>query len=311
MVLTVGTGWRSGAARWAAMALCAPFAAAAPAQFIQDEVPEQARGLKIVERLGESVPPEITLVDSDGKSVRLEEYLNRGKPLVLSLAYYDCPVACPAVLDAMTRSFNGLDYTVGKDFDVLIVSFNPRNTTMMAAKAKETALGAYDRPATPEVKAGWHFHTAEAEASKSLADAVGFEYRSLPGTGDYSHPIGIFVLTPQGKVSKYFYGFEYPSADMKLALIQASEGKMSLTLGDRLLLFCYHYDPKTGTLTFAAYRLMQAGAIVTMVLLAALVALLKGAEGRRNRQPVTPQDTTVFPMNAPTAALGPAVATQR
>lgn len=311
MGFSARTGWRARAARSAAVAACALLALTARGQFVQSQVPEQARGLDIVEHLGDTVPLETPLTNSEGKTVRLGDYFRQGKPVVLALAYYDCPVACPAVLDSMTRSFNGLDYAVGSDFNVVVVSFNPKNTTLMAAKAKETALGGYDRPKTPQIESGWAFHTASAEASKSLADAVGFEYRLLPA-GDYSHPIGIFILTPQGKISKYFYGFEYDPKDMKLALITAAEGQMALTIGDRLLLFCYHYDPKTGTLTFLAYRLMQAGAIVTLVLLAALVALLKLAEGRRKRSyRAQPAAEPVFPMNAPTAALGPSVATQR
>jgi protein SCO1/2 len=302
--------WRRAAQAGASIA-CALFACDAPAQFAQNDLPEPARGLDIVEHLGEAVPLEASLVNSRGEPVHLGDLFNKGKPVVLALAYYDCPVACPAVLDAMTRSFNGFDYTVGSDFNVAVVSFNPQNTTLMAAEAKELALGAYDRPKTDEIRSGWQFYTASAEASKSIADAVGFTYRLLP-SGDYSHPIGVFVLTPQGKISRYFYGFDYPAKDMKLSLISAAEGQMSLTLGDRLLLFCYHYDPKTGTLTLLAYRLMQAGAIVTLVLLAALVALLRGAEKRRGRRAASrPASLPEFPVNAPTAALGPTVATQR
>jgi protein SCO1/2 len=292
--------------------LCAGLTVGVRAQYIQSELPEPARGLDIVERPGNMVPLDTQLVNSEGKAVRLGDSFDQGKPVVLALAYYDCPVACPAVLDAMTRCFNGLDYAIGKDFNVVVVSFNPKNTTMMAADAKRTALGGYSRPKTPQIEAGWRFHTASAEASGAVADAVGFKYRFLPDSGQYSHPIGIFVLTPQGRVSKYFYGFEYPAADMKMALIGASEGKMALTLGDRLVLFCYHYDPKTGTFTFAAYRLMQAGAVVTMVLLAALVALLRGGEARWKRTSMAPRSADpAFPVNASVAALGPAPATQR
>jgi protein SCO1/2 len=304
---------RSARAGFAAACVAAILCAGpAPAQFILNEVPEEARGLDVVERVGDLIPLSTAVIDSTGRSTTLGESFNKGRPVVLALAYYDCPVACPAVLEAMVRCFNGLDYTIGEDFGVAVVSFDPQDTTAMAAQAKAAGLGSYARAKSPEVEAGWQFYTASAEASHSVADAVGFGYRLLDD-GEYSHPIALFVLTPEGKISKYFYGFEYPPSEMKLALIGAAEGQMSLTLGDRLLLFCYHYDPKTGTLTLAAFRLMQAGGIVTLVLLVSLVGLLKSMESRRNRsfRLPAPAPAPDFPVHATVPAFGPGAATQR
>jgi protein SCO1/2 len=266
----------------AALALALCWAApAARAQVIEKELPKEVRGLGVSERAGQPVPLDAVFTDSTGAKVPLSKYFNQGKPVVLSLVYYDCPFACPMVLQRLQKGLNGVDFTVGEDFNVVVISFDPTNTTEMARIAKATYLAGYARIVTPEVEAGWEFHTSDAATVAKLADAVGFKYRYLDEIGEYAHPVGFTVLTPDGKVSRYFYGYEYPARDLKLALLEASEGKIARTIGDVFLHFCYRLDPNTGKYTLAAVQVMKIGGILTLSGMVLLIAGLKIGEYRR------------------------------
>lgn len=274
------------AALAAAVVLPAPIAAA------QDEVapinrkPKEIDGLEVPEMVGERVPLDVQLVDSTGQVVPFSKMFDGEKPVILAMVYYDCPVACPAILGKLQELFKKLDHTIGQDYNVAIVSFDHGNTTEMAAEAKAAYLLGYnaDERGVPaeQVEAGWEFFTASALSARTLADAIGFGYRYVPETGEFAHPTFFTVLTPDGVVSRYFYGFNYPPRDVKIALLEASDGKTARTLGDRLLLFCYHFDPKRGSYTLQAFRVMQLGGLVTLVLVGGLVAGLKLAESKRS-----------------------------
>lgn len=268
----------------AMLMLIAPFARA---QFIEDQVPVQARGLDVQEKPGALLPLDARLVRADGKAVTLGDYLKPhdqgGKPTILALVYFRCPVVCSAVLDKLGECLDKLDYTVGDEFQTLVISFDERETTEDAKKAKEMHLLAYDREVTDSVRAGYEFFTGPPDSIRVIAETVGFQFRRL-ANGEYSHPVVLFVLTPDGKVSRYFYGFEYPPRDMKLALIEASEGKVAASIGDRLLAFCFMYDPSLGRYTLQVMRVMQLGGLLSMACVFGAVGVLLFSERRKRRR---------------------------
>lgn len=262
----------------------------APAQTLLPEVPAVARGLEVVEHLGDTLPLDLEFTDSDGRTVHLREYFGgqskpgfAAKPAVVAMVYFRCPIACSTVLTKLTDSLNQLDFTVGKDFNTLLFDFKEEETTIEAAAAKVRYTSGYPRAKDPEVKAGWQFHTAAPEANQKLSDALGFPYRRIEG-GEYSHPICIFVISPQGKISRYVYGYDYDPSMLKMALLEASEGKIARTIGDRFMHLCYRYDPKAGTYTLQAFRLMRIGGIVTVLAVGGLIGGLRVSEMLRRRR---------------------------
>lgn len=295
------------AALWAfAAALVLAPAMPAGAQLIRDELPEEVRDMDVAERLGEAVPRDLTFITSDGRKVSAGEYfvseggepvgreenerrLSRGlpplgKPSILVLGYYRCPVVCSAILDKLVASLDGVDHSVGVDFNVLVFSFDHTEGPSDAAEKKILTLAAYDRERTPAIEAGWAFHTGGPAENRALADAVGYPYRLLEN-GEYSHPVALIFLSPQGRVTRYIYGFDYPSQQVKLALLDASEGKMARSLGERFMHFCYVYDPNAGAYTLAAFRVMQVGGVVSIAFVGLLVGgLLIADRVRRGRR---------------------------
>lgn len=255
---------------------------AARAQKLLADVPEQAQGLDIEEKVGNTLPLDEVFTNADGKQVRLGDYFKDGKPAVLALVYYKCPVICTVMMEKIAESLQDLDLTVGQDFNCLLVSFNPAETTQDASGRREAYLAGYNRPVTADVRAGWQFHTSQAAAVKELADAVGFKYKRLEN-GEYSHPACIFVITPEGKVSRYIYGFSYPARNLKLSLLDATEGKLVKSVGDRLLFFCYMYDDATGTYTLQVIRVMQIAGAATVIGLGGLIGLMILSERVRRR----------------------------
>jgi len=291
------TSVRAWAARFALLAVLA--AQAANAQLLSKELPEQVRGLEVVDRRGQPTPPDAVLVNHDGKAVPFGSYFNTdGRPIILVLQYYRCPIVCPVVQQKLVECLNQLDYTAGKDFQVVVASFDPSERTPVAASARQHTLESYDREKTPGVRAGWAFHTGEEQHVRRLADAVGYDYRALPN-GEYSHPVAFFVLTPDGRVSSAVYGFEYPPREVRLALLDASGGRIAQSIGDYFLHFCYRYDPTAGTYTLAAFRVMQIGGVLAMIgvfgLIAALLARERIVRRRRTRGRRSDASTTQAP----------------
>jgi protein SCO1/2 len=269
-----------------AAAVAAAIGGPCAGQLAQKELPEQVRGLDVIEQPGAQVPLDARLIDTTGRAVELGEYFRPGPdgrelPVILALVYYDCPVACPATLNAINQCINGLDYTVGEDFRVVIVSFDPTNTTEQARDEETGALTAYNRRKTPAIRDGYRFHTAQADESRRIADAVGFEYRYLPDVDEYGHPSAIFVLSPEGQVSRYMYGYQFYPGQMRLALLDASQGRIARSFGDKIMLFCYRYDPDRGAYTVQAWMIMRIVGVFTVLSLATLVIALKVYELRR------------------------------
>lgn len=266
-----------------AMAACVLLLApVSSAQLILDDVPEEAQGVDVEEKLGNTIPLDLVVTNSDGESVPLSVYFRDGKPAILLMAYYRCPIVCPLIMERLADAMDELDYTVGEDFNAIVVSFDPTETATVAKDAELAAHLSYDRGATDEVKAGWRYHVTTDDNAKLLARSIGYRYKLLPN-GEYSHPVAFVVLSPEGSITRYIYGFDYPKRELKLSLLDASEGKIAKSFGDRLLHFCYRYDPDAGAHTLQAVRVMQVGAAITMVLLGGLVGTLLIAERYRRR----------------------------
>jgi len=211
----------------------------APAQ--QLGLPIMVRGVGIDQNLNAQVPLDLTFTDETGQPARLGQYF-RGKPVVLTLVYYSCPGLCDLVLNGVTHSLEQISLDLGRDFDVVTVSFNPTETWQLAAAKKANYIEKYQRKGATE---GWHFLTGKQDAITRLADAVGFHYKYDPNTKQFAHASGIMVLTPEGKLARYFYGIDYKPRDLRLGLVEASQNKIG-SPADELLLFCFHYDPMTG-----------------------------------------------------------------
>ncbi len=228
------------------------------------------------QRLNQQVPLDLRFRDEQGRAVTLGQYFGK-RPVILTLAYYRCPMLCPQVLYGLAGVLRVLDFQPGRDFEVVTVSIDPKDTAQTAAAEKESVLARYQRPGAEQ---GWHFLTGEPAAVAALAKAVGFGYAYVPESGQYAHASGIMVLTPEGKLAQYFYGVDYPARDVRLALVQSSQNKIG-TVVDQVLLYCYHYDPNTGRYGALTMRLLRVGALLTLLLLGTFIGLMIRAEHRR------------------------------
>jgi protein SCO1/2 len=237
---------------------------------------EVLKKVDIEQRLGNQVPLDLKFRDESGREVRLGEYFAKGKPVALTLVYYECPMLCNQVLNGAVGAFQGLSFTAGKEFEVVTVSFDPREGPELAAKKKETYLRRYKREGAEQ---GWHFLTGDKASIDALAESVGFRYVWDEQSQQFAHASAVMVATPQGRLSHYFYGIDYAPRDLRLALVEASEGKIGSPV-DALLLFCYHYDPAAGRFAPVMGVLRVAG-VLTVAGLVALILYLRRKSKRR------------------------------
>jgi protein SCO1/2 len=238
-------------------------------------------GLKhvgIEQHLNDQIPPNLTFLDENGKAVRLGDYFGK-RPLILNLVYYQCPMLCGEVLSGLESAMRVLKFDVGKDFDVLTVSFDPRETPQMAAAKKAEYLKRYNRPGAEQ---GWHFLTGQQDSIDALTNAAGFQYEFDPKLGQFAHATAIMILTPEGKIAQYYYGVEYAPKDLRLGLVQASQNKIGNVV-DEVLLYCYHYDPDTGKYGAIVNRILKLSGAATILVLGAFLALMFriGSPGNR------------------------------
>jgi protein SCO1/2 len=208
--------------------------------------------IRIDQRLNEHVPLDLPFVDERGRDVRLGDFFGK-RPVILALVYYECPMLCTQVLNGLVTALGVMNFEPGREFEVVAVSFNPKEGPGLASQKKANYLERYGRPQTA---AGWHFLTGKEESIKRLTDAIGFRYEFDPEIQQYAHGAAIQVLTPKGAISKYFYGIEFSARDIRLGLIEASEDRIGTPIDD-VLLFCYHYDPATGKYGAAVLRLVR------------------------------------------------------
>jgi protein SCO1/2 len=264
--------------------IAAAFVAAIPAVFVptaaraqQFGLPAMVRGVGIDQNLNGQIPLELTFREESGRSVRLGEYF-RQKPVVLALVYYECPMLCDMVLNGLTHSMEQISLNLGQDYDVLAVSFNPHETWQLAASKKANYVEKYQRKGAAE---GWHFLTGEEANIKQLADAAGFHYKYDPITKQFAHASGIMVLTPEGKISRYFYGIEYKPKDFRLGLVEASKNKIG-NFADQVLLFCFHYDPVNGKYGLVIANVTRVVASASVLALGGLIFILLRKERQAN-----------------------------
>ncbi|ODS52194.1 MAG: hypothetical protein ABS36_18555 [Acidobacteria bacterium SCN 69-37] len=212
-------------------------------------------------KLDSQVPLDARFVDQDGRDVRLGEYFGHGRPVALVLAYYECPALCGQIISATASSMVPIEFAAGRDFDVLVVSFDPGETPAMARDRRDAFLKRYGRPGTD---AGVHFLTGRQEAITALTDAVGFRYKYDPAIDQYAHPSVLTVLTPEGHVSRYLFGIEFAPRDLRFALLDASNGAIGSVV-DQAVLFCYLYDPTTGSYGFAVINAVRIAGLLTLL----------------------------------------------
>jgi protein SCO1/2 len=245
-----------------------------PAQIYQPPAPTQLssspllKKVGIDQRMGAQVPLDLAFNDESGQLVTLRQYF--GKPVILALVYYQCPSLCNMVLNGLVRSVKDLTLTAGQDYDVVAVSFDPRETPEMARAKKQTYIKDYNRPGAEK---GWHFLTGDEAASKALADSVGFRFAYDTMTNQYAHGSGIMLLTPEGRTARYFFGIDYPARDVKLGLVEASHNHIGSAI-DQVELYCFHYDPANGKYGLVIMNVLRLGGLLTLALLAGFMIVM-------------------------------------
>jgi protein SCO1/2 len=276
------------------MLVCAGAALAQPGQLLgppaqslsmQDSnlkpaLPGALLGVGIDQRLDQQIPLNLMFKDEAGRSVPLSSFFEKGKPVILALVYYRCPMLCTQILSGLAGSLKAVTLDPGKDFEIVAISFDPKDTPETAAGKKQLYVKRYGRPNTAN---GWHLLTGDAQNIKALTEAVGFHYRYDPATDQFAHASGVQIVTPEGRLSRYFYGTEYSPQDVRLGLVEASNNKIGSAV-DQILLFCYHYDPATGKYGATVMNIVRfAGAGFTLICGAFLVVFLR-RDIRRDKQ---------------------------
>jgi protein SCO1/2 len=246
--------------------------------------PAELQKIDFEQKLDAQVPLDLPFRDEAGRPVQLRQYFG-ARPVILTLVYYECPMLCTEILNGLVRSLKVLALEPGRDFAIVTVSFNPAEKPALAADKKASYLERYQRRGAGEA---WHFLTGDEAAIKVLADAVGFHYVFDARLNQYAHPAGIMIATPEGRLSKYLYGIDYSARDIRLALVQASDHKIGSPV-DRVLLYCYHYDPASGRYGLAVLSLIRLGGVLTLAVLGAFVLVSwrrdRKKAGRRGVRP--------------------------
>jgi protein SCO1/2 len=231
--------------------------------------PPRLENVGIEQHLNAQVPPELTFRDDTGKIVKLGDYYGR-KPLILNLVYYNCTMLCGEALAGLASAMRLVKFDVGNEFELITVSFDPRETPEMAAAKKKDYVGRYGRA---NAAAGWHFLTGQPDSINALTKAVGFQYQYDPKSNQYAHATAIMVLTPQGRISRYFYGVDFPPKDLRMGLVEASQGKIGNAV-DAVLLYCYHYNPETGKYGAMVANILRLAAAATILIMGIFLFIL-------------------------------------
>lgn len=242
----------------------------------QHQLPPLLRDVGFEQRLGESIPLDLVFRDEAGQTVRLGDYFGT-RPVILTMAYYNCPMLCGLVLDGLAQSLRGLRFNLGEQFVVVTVSFDPREIPAHATAKKDQSLRSYARPGAAE---GWHFLTGEETSIRQLTQAVGFRYAYDAENRQFAHAAGLVVLTPQGEIARYLYGIEFAPKDVRLALVEASAGQIGSPV-DQLLLFCSRYDPTTGQYGLVIMNVLRLAGLMTVVVLGGFLTVMFRRERQR------------------------------
>ncbi len=234
-----------------------------PSSGTANGIPDPLKRVGIEQRLGESLPLDAEFKDENGNIVKLGSYFGKGRPVVLALVYYECPMLCNQILNGLTGTLKGVSFDAGKEFDVVAVSFDPKefDKPELAKNKKASYMERYARPGT---EGGWHFLTGQQASIDAITKAAGFKYEWDEKSEQFAHGSGIMIVTPDGKLSRYLYGIDYSPKDVKFSLMESAESKVG-GLTDELLLYCFHYDPSTGTYGFQILSAMRIAAIATLL----------------------------------------------
>ena len=241
--------------------------------------PPALKHVGIEQRLNQQIPLNLEFRDEAGNQMRLGQYFGKG-PVILNFVYLHCPMLCGQVLQGLTGALRAIGYTAGRDFTVLTVSFDPHETAGMAAAKRKTVLATYGRP---EAEKGWHFLTGSAASVAALTHAAGFQYQYNAQDDQYAHPTAILMLTPAGKIAQYYYGIEYAPRDLRLGLVEASQGQIG-TLTDEALLYCYRYNPQTGTYSAIISRVLRISGAVWLAMVGAFLVVMFRMEPKNRVQ---------------------------
>jgi protein SCO1/2 len=241
--------------------------------------PPRLENVGIEQRLDSPLPPDLAFRDETGRTVKLGDYFGR-KPLILNLVYYNCTMLCGEALAGLSSAMRLVKFDVGKEFEVVTVSFDPRETPEIAATKKKDYVKRYGRPGADT---GWHFLTGSAESVNALTKAVGFQYQYDPKINQFAHATAIMVLTPQGRISRYFYGVDFPPKDLRMGLVEASQGKIGNPI-DAVLLYCYHYNPATGKYGAVIANILRLAAGATILILGGFIFVMLRLERSLSRR---------------------------
>jgi protein SCO1/2 len=247
-----------------------------PTAVAAQDIPPGLKGVGFDQRLNEQLPLDVHFTDETGQEVRLGKYFGQ-KPVILVLAYYQCPRLCTLVLNGLVQGLLEIPFDAGKEFDVVVVSFDPREDWQLAASKKESYVARYGRPGADE---GWHFLTGKPDAIRRLTDAVGFRYRYDEALQQFIHASGIMIATPQGRLSRYFYDVKFNTRDLRLGLVEASQQKIGSPV-DQVLLYCFHYDSAIGKYSADVMRLVRIGGVLSMAAVIAFVQFLRRTSRKR------------------------------
>jgi protein SCO1/2 len=244
-------------------------------------LPAALKEVGIDQKLNQQLPLDAVFEDENGAEVKLGSYFGK-RPIVLSLVYFDCPMLCTQILNGMVASFKTLSLKPGEDFDIVSVSFDPRETPALAAAKKKVYVNYLPESKRAGATSGWHFLTGDEANIRRVTEAVGFRYRWDPSSNQFAHASAIYVATPEGKLSHYFYGIEYAPRDVRLGLVEASQNKIGSAV-DRLMLYCYHYDPETGKYGAVVMNMVRAGGLVTLVAIGLMFVIMRKRNTARLR----------------------------
>jgi len=247
---------------------------------LAEQVPEVLEEVGVTEHLNAKLPLDLEFRNEEGNWVELRSFFDGERPVILTLNYYRCPMLCGLMLNGVVDGLETMAWTPGEEFEIVTISINPLETPELAKAKKQNYLKRLDRPAVAQ---GWHFMTGRELEIKRLAETVGFSYTYDPVSQEYAHAAAIFVCTPDGRVSRYLYGIEYPAKRLKLALLEAAEGTIGSTL-DQLILYCYHYDPTNRRYTPVAMNIMRVGGGATASILAVVLGMFFFREWRRKKR---------------------------
>lgn len=280
-----------------------PASADEPTGLGDGAIPDKFRNAAVQQNLDAKLPLDLTFTDHHGEKVKLGKYFNNGKPVVMAMMYYKCPMLCGLVLNTMFDNLKEIAWTPGEQYEALVISFDHREDTRLARTNQQGYAANFGRPGAGK---GFHFHTSDKANARRLADVLGFPYQYDEASGQYSHPSAVFVITPDGRISKYLTGLMYKPRTLRLAMVEASDGKVG-SLADQVLLLCSHYDDSAGYVA-SAVKIMNLSAPVAgvMIVVTLVVVIRKARRARAAQWATAPATTGDAPGDDPRAGGAPA-----